>query len=386
MEKSRLLYVMAIVKTFDVIIIGGGLAGLTCALHLSKQNIKVLVIEKNPFPHHKVCGEYVSNEVLPYLNSLGVDVLTEGAVSISKLKITNINNKELQTKLPLGGFGMSRFYLDNLLYEKVKETSEVIFKTVESVSFFQENFIVSTQDSTDYKAKFVIGAHGKRSNIDKKLNRNFIEQKSSWLAIKAHYKYNLSENIVALHTFNGGYCGLSKTETGAVNACYLTTYNSFKKFKGIDDFQNNNMSENPNLNHFFSEAIPLFDSPLTIGQISFQPKKPVENHIFMIGDSAGLIHPLCGNGMAMAIHSAKLFSELFLKQHTHKNIERNQFENEYKKQWNKTFSNRLKTGRFVQKLFMNEATANLGFTLLNKFPSILNAIITKTHGKPLNNA
>ena len=106
----------------------------------------------------------------------------------------------------------------------------------------------------------------------------------------------------------------------------------------------------------------------------------------MIGDSAGLIHPLCGNGMAMAIHSAKLFSELFLKQHTYKNIERNQFENEYKKQWNKTFSNRLKTGRFVQKLLMNEATANFGFTLLNQFPSMLNAIITKTHGKPLNNA
>jgi len=30
----------------------------------------------------------------------------------------------------------------------------------------------------------------------------------------------------------------------------------------------------------------------------------------MIGDTAGLIHPLCGNGMAMAIHSAKIASEL----------------------------------------------------------------------------
>jgi flavin-dependent dehydrogenase len=30
----------------------------------------------------------------------------------------------------------------------------------------------------------------------------------------------------------------------------------------------------------------------------------------MVGDSVGMIHPLCGNGMAMAIHSAKILSEL----------------------------------------------------------------------------
>ena len=371
---------------FDVVIIGGGLAGLTCALHLSKQNITVLLIEKNTFPHHKVCGEYVSNEVLPYLNSLEIDPFSEGAISISKLKISNYNNKEIETKLPLGGFGMSRYYFDNLLFNKVKEKCEIVCKTVESITFHSEIFTVTTQDNIEYKATYVVGAHGKRSNIDKKLNRKFSKQQSPWLAVKAHYNYEFPLDTVALHTFKGGYCGLSKTETGAVNACYLTTYSSFKKFKGIEDFQKNNMSENPALNHFFSEATPLFDSPLTIGQISFQPKNPVENHIFMIGDSAGLIHPLCGNGMAMAIHSAKLFSELFLKQHTIKNLNRSILETEYKKQWNKTFSNRLKTGRYVQKLLMNETTANISFSLLNKFPSLLNTIIKNTHGNPITNA
>jgi len=371
---------------FDVVIIGGGLAGLTCALHLSKQNITVLLIEKNTFPHHKVCGEYVSNEVLPYLNSLEIDPFSEGAISISKLKISNYNNKEIETKLPLGGFGMSRYYFDNLLFNKVKEKCEIVCKTVESITFHSEIFTVTTQDNIEYKATYVVGAHGKRSNIDKKLNRKFSKQQSPWLAVKAHYNYEFPLDTVALHTFKGGYCGLSKTETGAVNTCYLTTYSSFKKFSGIEDFQKNNMSENPALNHFFSEATPLFDSPLTIGQISFQPKNPVENHIFMIGDSAGLIHPLCGNGMAMAIHSAKLFSELFLKQHTIKNLNRSILETEYKKQWNKTFSNRLKTGRYVQKLLMNETTANISFSLLNKFPSLLNTIIKNTHGNPITNA
>ncbi len=377
---------MAISRIYDVVIIGGGLAGLTCALHLSRKGVDVLLIEKNTYPHHKVCGEYVSNEVLPYLKSLDTHPLTEGAVPISRLEITNPNNKKLHTELPLGGFGLSRYYFDNLLFEKMKETSDVVFKTVETILFQKEFFSITTQDNTKFRAKFIVGAHGKRSNIDKKLKRNFIKQKSSWLAVKAHYKYDFPADTVALHTFKGGYCGLSKTETGAINACYLTTYNSFKKFKGIEDFQKNNMSENPNLNQFFSEAIPVFDSPLTIGQISFQPKKPIENHIFMIGDSAGLIHPLCGNGMAIAIHSAKLFSEIFLKQYKNNKIDRNILEKEYKKQWNYTFSKRLKTGRYIQKLLMNDTTANIGFSLLNTFPSLLNTIIKNTHGTPIKNA
>ena len=73
-------------KKYDTIIVGGGLAGLTCALHLSQQNCSVLLLEKYSYPHHKVCGEYVSNEVLPYLNSLGIDPFSEGAIRITNLK------------------------------------------------------------------------------------------------------------------------------------------------------------------------------------------------------------------------------------------------------------------------------------------------------------
>ena len=76
---------------FDVLIIGGGLAGLTTAIHLSKQNVKVLVIEKQKYPHHKVCGEYVSNEVLPDLKKLGVNPLYHNAAEISNFKIQMTN-------------------------------------------------------------------------------------------------------------------------------------------------------------------------------------------------------------------------------------------------------------------------------------------------------
>ncbi|MCB0467691.1 MAG: NAD(P)/FAD-dependent oxidoreductase [Aequorivita sp.] len=364
----------------DIIVIGGGLAGLTAALNLAKNDFKVCLIEKNEYPNHKVCGEYVSNETLPFLNSLGIDPFSAGAKKISKFEITDIKGTPLKVNLPLGGFGISRYAFDNLLFESLKSKAEIIFDTVEKVTFEKEYFSVTTQGKEILNADFVIGAFGKRSNLDSFLNRKFMQQTSPWLAVKAHYEYDFPKDTVALHNFNGGYCGLSKTETNVVNACYLATFKSFKKYGDIDIFQKKELSKNPFLDRFFKEAKPIFKKPLTISQVSFQKKNPVENHIFMIGDSAGLIHPLCGNGMAMAIKSAQIFSELFLNVFKNNNFDRMKLEEQYTTQWKNEFEGRLKTGRFIQRVLMDPFASKVGFSMARIVPSIVPKIIKKTHG------
>ncbi|MGO3183116.1 MAG: NAD(P)/FAD-dependent oxidoreductase [Aequorivita sp.] len=365
---------------WDIIIIGGGLAGLTTALHLANNNCSVCLIEKNEYPNHKVCGEYVSNEVLPYLNSLGIDPMNVGAKEISKFKITDTKGSPINANLPLGGFGISRYAFDQLIYETIKNKVKVLFDTVEKVNFEKDQFCVTTQKKDVLKADYVVGAYGKRSNLDTFLKRRFMKQKSPWLAVKAHYNYEFPDDTVALHNFEGGYCGLSKTETGAVNACYLTTFKSFKNYGDIDTFQKKELSKNPFLSDFFINAKPLFKKPLTISQISFQKKEPVENHIFMIGDSAGLIHPLCGNGMAMAIKSAQIFSEFFLKSFQKNNFNRASLEADYIEKWNDEFENRLKTGQLIQRMLMNPIASKVGFAVAKTIPLVVPMIIKKTHG------
>ena len=93
----------------SVIVIGGGLAGLTCALHLSRFSIDVTLIEKDDFPRHKVCGEYISNEVLPYISSLGVDPFDLGAKKIDRFELSSVHGNSISAKLPLGGFSISRY-------------------------------------------------------------------------------------------------------------------------------------------------------------------------------------------------------------------------------------------------------------------------------------
>ena len=365
---------------WEIIIVGGGLAGLTAALHLTKLNLKVCVIEKNSYPNHKVCGEYVSNEVLFYLKYLDIDPFAIGAKKINTFEISDSKGNLIKANLPLGGFGISRYAFDDMLYQSVKLRATVIVDTVDKIEFKDDQFKVVTKSGSTLVSNFVLGAFGKRSNLDVYLKREFISQKSYWLAVKSHYEFDMPENIVSLHNFEGGYCGLSKTETNSVNACYLTTYKSFKKYGDIDLFQRQEMSKNPFLREFFNGAKAIFKKPLTISQISFDEKRPVENHIFMIGDSAGLIHPLCGNGMAMAIKSAQIFCELYEETILKKSMSRLDLEDLYSLRWRNEFSQRLKIGSLIQKTLMYPLTSKVGFSMAKMFPSILPKIIKKTHG------
>lgn len=366
----------------NVLIIGGGLAGLASAIHLSGQGMQVTLIEKSGYPRHKVCGEYISNEILPYLTWLGAAVATLKPTTISNFEFTTSNGRIAKAKLPLGGFGISRYALDHFLYEKaIANGCKIIQETVTDIAFDQEVFSVRTPSQT-FTSKIVLGAYGKRSNIDQVLARDFIHKKSSWLAVKAHYSGDFPDDLVALHNFSGGYCGISKVENNSINICYLADYATFKKYKNIEAYQRKVLYKNKRLKSILESSALLFEKPITISQISFDPKQPVENHILMIGDTAGLIHPLCGNGMAMALHSAKIAAELVLD-FQNGAISREVLERTYTQRWKANFGRRLFMGRMLAKILSRKKMANFLISIVASFPGLLPFIIKQTHGKPI---
>jgi flavin-dependent dehydrogenase len=367
----------------QVIIAGGGLAGLSCAIHLRMSGIQVTLIEKNTYPHHKVCGEYISNEVLPYLHFLGIDPFASGAVKISRMNLSSTLGKTVTCELPLGGFGLSRHALDYLLYQRALALGCLLLTdTVISVDFKDDVFEVSTGISGSLKAKLVIGAYGKRSALDQKLSRPFIRQKSPWLAVKCHYKGSFPDDLVGLHSFKGGYCGVSKVENGEINICYLSDYENFKKYRDIAGFEKQVLCKNPRLAVIFEKCEPVFEQPLSISQISFALKNPVDQHLLMIGDTAGLIHPLCGNGMAIAIHSAKICAGLSTAYFSG-GISRTELETTYCAAWNKNFKRRMVTGRFLATVIRKQWLFDPLLNLLVKFPALLPFIVKQTHGQPI---
>jgi len=369
----------------DVIVVGGGLAGLCASIHLSQSGVSVILIEKNSYPKHKVCGEYVSNEVLPYLKFLGLDPFKHGAKRISEFELTTRRNKKIYARLPLGGFGISRYTLDYELYKLALASGVNIIKDqVLDINFQQDQFFVETKQQGKFQSKVAVGAFGKRSNLDMQLQRDFIKRKSPYLGVKIHVSGEFPENKVALHNFKGGYCGVSKVENNHINLCYITSFKAFKTYRNIESFQEQVLFKNKALKAIFKETKPEFDQALSISQISFETKNPVEQHLLMCGDSAGMIHPLCGNGMGMAIRSAQLVSEAIIDYLQGQLATREALEETYRRQWKSNFTLRLKAGHTIAYMFRQDRLAAGLLNVLRAFPFLIPWIIRMTHGKPMN--
>lgn len=364
----------------EVIVIGAGLAGLTAALELARAGRDVTVFDRHQLPRHKVCGEYLSREVVPYLESMGIDF--SDAPGINTLLLATHGGNTLEAGLPLGGVGISRYALDYRLYRSgVRAGVTFVWQTVDTVTFENDGFKVNTRNGL-YKAKIVLGAWGKRSGLDRTLNRSFFEKQSPWMGIKMHYKTKYPKNQVGLYTFSGGYGGLSVTESGSVNFCYLIHRDRFREAQGLEACTGRLLEQHPVLQPVLSKAEPLFPKALTISRISFHPKELVSNHILLSGDAARLIHPLCGNGMAMAIAAGRLQGELTLQYLTGRLTERQHLERHYIRSWRRQFRQRLWTGYALQKLLLAPAGMEFGLKLAGRSPFLLRRIIAKTHGKP----
>ena len=369
-------------KKYDVVVIGGGLAGLTCSILLNRLEIKTLLIEKRQYPFHRVCGEYVSNEVKGFLEFHNLLPKSIEFSEIDKFLLSSISGKKKIIDLDLGGFGISRYAFDNHLYEIAKDEGvSILFDEVTEINFLESEFQVNTKQYGELTSELLIGAFGKRSKLDQKLKRDFIKKKSPYIGVKYHIKYDFDKHTVALHNFEGGYCGINAIEAGKFNLCYLSHRYNLKNHKDIPGMENEILFKNPHLKKIFNEAEFLFDKPEVINEISFETKGPIENHILMIGDAAGMITPLCGNGMAMAIHASKIAVEEVSKYFVN-HRDRKKLEMQFQNSWNKQFKKRLAFGRTVQNLFGKPAQSDFAIKMLSIKP-LADLIIKSTHGKPI---
>jgi len=372
---------------YDVAIIGGGLAGLTMAIQCARAGYNTLLLEKEAYPFHKVCGEYISMESFDFLQGLGLPLSQWNLPLIDTLNISDVKGNLYNFNLPLGGFGISRYKLDTALYTFAQQKGvNVITQTkVNSITFHNEVFNIETTGE-NFTAKCAAGSFGKRSNIDVKLQRPFIQSKAAglnnYIGVKYHIRYPQPKNIIALHNFSNGYCGISNIEDDKCCLCYLTTAASLRKSgNSIQQMEQNILMQNPHLKAIFSDAEFLYEAPLTISQISFAKKSQVQQHIIMAGDAAGMITPLCGNGMSMAMHGGKLAFDNIQQFLTGK-MNRALMETQYAAQWQRQFNKRLFTGRVVQRLFGNNTTTSVFLKLMNKNAWLAQKIISSTHGTP----
>ncbi len=364
-----------------IVIIGGGLAGLISSIQLIRAGIPSTVIEKKSYPFHRVCGEYISNEALPFLKSSGLYPKDVKLPQINFFEFSSFDGRSCKLPLDLGGFGISRYSFDHFLYSVAKKEG-VRFELnteVTAITFKEEFFELETRFGKR-SADLVLGCFGKRSKIDVQQNRGFIKKHSPYVGVKYHIRTDHPDELISIHNFPGGYCGICNVEGGLTNLCYLVHRDQVRKFRDIREMEHEVLQSNPFIRKIFNQSGFVFHRPEVINEISFETKAPVENHILMAGDAAGMITPVCGNGMAMAIHAGKMMAEL-AKDYCAGRIDRKTLETRYAREWNREFKTRLLFGRYVQRLFGNDRFSKLATDLARFSGPLATAVVRRTHGK-----
>jgi flavin-dependent dehydrogenase len=371
---------------YDVAVTGGGLAGLTLSIQLARQGHSVLLFEKERYPFHRVCGEYISLESAPYLKDCGIDIHALGLPIITRLEVSAPDGSLLQQQLPLGGFGISRYGIDAMLAEEARRAGvQILEQDKISDLRYHDGIMEITARSGHYRAGVAVGSFGKRSNLDIKWSRPFVRgnrsKLSNYVGIKYHIRYPHPRDTIVLHNFRDGYCGMSAIEDGRSCLCYLTTAANLERCgHSIPRMEKEVLSLNPHLAKIFSEAEFLFPEPLAISQVSFEKKSLVEDHVLLTGDAAGMITPLCGNGMSMAMHGGKIAATL-IHEFLEERISREDLEAEYTRQWQRRFSARLRAGRMIQSAFGKPTLTNLFVRSMRALPGTTRWLIRQTHGE-----
>ncbi len=381
------------VTRWDAVIIGGGLAGCMAAITLAQSGKQVALIEAGDYPRNKVCGEFFSPECTALFDSIGfLPVLNRLAANpIRTIRITAPDGEAWQTTLRIPGLSVSRYTLDAALAAYAQQVGVELLTRTRALDIdgdLARGFSVTAQSdgsTWDLRATGVIAAHGKRSNLDRVLKRRFFTQQHPYIGLKRYFIGTPLPGQLDLHVFPGGYCGVSQVENGQTNVCLLVEQPVFQaacvaiteERSPRERFIRWMCQHNPQLGAWMVTAVPAMPDWLSIGQVALCPKTPLEGDVLMAGDAAGMVAPLAGDGMAMALHSGRLAAEA-LTQFLTGDQSAEGMKRAYAKTWTQQFRFRLRLGRTLHNVLIRPRILSLGLRTLRRFPAAGDWLIRNT--------
>jgi flavin-dependent dehydrogenase len=285
--------------TVDVAIAGAGPGGSTLAALLARRGYSVALIDRDAFPRDKLCGEFLSYDALPIVDALGINL--GNSPFIERCRVVS-RHRSYEFDFPHAARGVSRMLLDDTLVRcAVASGTRSIRATATAVSRTSV-----TLDDGVVNASVVVGAWGRWGRFDQQLDRAFVRDRSHRnFGFKRHYRGAGANGVIELYSFTSGYLGVNDVEGGITNICGLVHARRLQGHKGRwDAFVETIRTEEPPLDAMYGRYAPAQEGFLSSEPVIFRARSAVEEGIFMIGDASGVIDPLTGNGMAMAMQSA----------------------------------------------------------------------------------
>jgi len=308
-------------KRWEVVVVGGGLAGSAAAIRLAQNGEKVLLLEKEPAAHDKVCGEFISRDAQHYLRELGLDLAALDAERISSVRIMR-GQRIASASLPFSGFSLSRRVLDEALLVRAQDQGAEVWRGAAVTAMVREPqcWRIEVAGHGVIEAETIFLATGKH---DLREWRRAGGTKTDFVGFKCHFLLTPAQRAalaehVEMTLFDGGYAGLSLVERGKANLCLVVTKRQFARYgKTWDALLGGILKASPPLAERLAGAQPCWPRPLSIFGIPYGfvyrgPSRAWPG-LYRLGDQMAVIPSFSGYGMSIALHTAFLAVECHLR-------------------------------------------------------------------------
>lgn len=372
-------------KQVDAIVVGAGIAGSSTAIQLARSGHRTLLLDRQLFPRHKTCGEFMSPETQEMLEFLGVDLLKHHVkpIMMNKACIYMPRGGEINVPLPGSAWGISRYELDHLLHQKALSAgAQLITKaTVIGIELLDnEQYRVDIRQGShtaSYYAKAVIGAYGTRKPKGVIHTEQDYRDEVVYVGLKSHYTGIEAGAQVELYFCEGGYTGISPVPNGMVNVAALLTRDVTQSSgKSVQDILEIASRTNPKLAARLNNAVLVPGTQVSIAPVRLSDIPEPWSTFPHVGDALLMIPPLCGDGMSVALRSSILCSNA-TDRYLHGEITYNEWKREYTEKANHEFVKLLKRARMIQKLAFVKAN-RLYPGIARIFPGLATYVVKST--------
>jgi flavin-dependent dehydrogenase len=275
------------------------------------------LIEREPTPRHKVCGEFVSGEALEDLHLLGIDVTSIGAVPINKVRLAAAR-RAAQAPLPFPAASLTRKSLDTALIAEAIAAGVHVEqgRSVQALARTASNVWQATLDDGSTRLAPTVflasGKHDLRGHARP-------EDPQRWVAFKMYFRLAQAqsaelERASELMLYPGGYGGIQPVEGGIANLCCVVQQRYFARAGNRwESFLAKMQQDCPHLAMRLLGAEPLLAKPIAITHIPYGYIRPTtEDGLYCIGDQAAVIPSFTGDGISIALHTARRATAAYL--------------------------------------------------------------------------
>jgi flavin-dependent dehydrogenase len=309
---------------YDALVIGGGLAGAAAACHLALARKSVILFEKAATARHTVCGEFLSAEAQSALRHLGVDIAELGAVPIRIVRLIH-GNRSAKASLPFQAAGLSRHILDEHLLQRAQALGVQVVRGTFVRDVTQgaaSHWVVATPTHAQVAARAVFLASGKHDL--RQFKRASVEPDHD-IGFKIHLRLAPAQTHALRHAvevilYDGGYAGLQLIDEKTANLCLLVRKSVFLGLnKSWQNLLDHLTETSPHLRRRLAGALPCWDEPLAIFSLPFGylcDDPETASGLYRIGDQFSVIPAFAGNGMSIALHTARLAAACFVQGHS----------------------------------------------------------------------